>query len=40
MSSFIGACIAAVAIAAIGAIALSFVQQPASVAFATQGVRL
>jgi len=40
MRVFIIACIAAVVIAAIGAVALSFVQEPVSVAFATEGVRL
>lgn len=40
MRSFIIACIAAVAIAVIGAVALNLVQEPASVAFATEGVRL
>jgi hypothetical protein len=40
MRSFIGACVAAVALAAIGAVALSFLQQPAAVAFSTESVRL
>jgi len=40
MRSFVIACIAAIVIAAIGAFALSFVQKPVDVAFATQSVRL
>jgi hypothetical protein len=40
MRSFVIACIAAVVIAAIGAIALDAFQQPASVAFTTEGARL
>lgn len=40
MRSFIAACVAAVVIAAIGAIALNFFQEPVSVAFATGSVRL
>lgn len=40
MRSFIIACIAAVVIAGIGAVALNFIQKPADVAFATEGVRL
>jgi hypothetical protein len=40
MRSFIAACIAAVAIAAIGAIVLDFYQLPADVAFTTKSVRL
>jgi hypothetical protein len=40
MRSFIVACIAAVVIATIGAIALKFIQEPVSVAFATDAVRL
>lgn len=40
MRSFIAGCIAAVVIAAIGAIALNFVQEPVDVAFVTQGARL
>jgi hypothetical protein len=39
MRSFIVACIAAVAIAAIGAVALNFFQEPVTVAFATEGAR-
>jgi len=40
MRSFIIACVAAVVIAAIGAIALNSIQEPVSVAFATGSVRL
>jgi hypothetical protein len=40
MRSFIIACIAAVVIAAIGAVALNSIQQPVGLAFATEGVRL
>jgi len=40
MRSFIVACIAAVVIAAIGAFALSQVQEPVSIAFATRGARI
>ena len=40
MRSFVVACIAAVVIAAIGAVALNFLQQPVDVAFATGAVRL
>jgi len=40
MRSFVIACIAAIVIAAIGAFALSLVQKPVDVAFATQSVRL
>jgi len=40
MRSFIAGCVAAVVIAAIGAIALNFLQEPVDVAFATEGVRL
>jgi hypothetical protein len=40
MRSFIVACIAAVVIATIGAVALNCIQEPVSVAFATEGVRL
>ncbi len=40
MRIFIIACIAAVVIAAVGAVVLSFVQEPVSVAFATGSVRL
>lgn len=39
MRSFVVGCLAAIVIAAIGAFALSSIQQPASVAFTTQGVR-
>jgi hypothetical protein len=40
MRSFILACVAALVIAAVGAIALHFVQEPVDVAFSTVGVRL
>ncbi len=40
MRTFIIACVAAVVVAAVGAIALSFVQEPVSVAFSTESVRL
>ena len=40
MRSFIVACIAAVAIAVIGAFALNYFQEPAAAAFATEMVRL
>ena len=40
MRSFALACIAAIAIAAIGAVVLNFFQEPASVAFTTKAVRL
>ena len=40
MRSFIMACIAAAAIAAIGAIILNFVQEPVDVAFTTESARI
>jgi hypothetical protein len=40
MRSFLAGCIAAVVIAAIGAVVLNFLQEPAAVAFATEAVRL
>jgi hypothetical protein len=40
MRSFITACVAAVVLAAIGATALSFIQEPAGTAFKTSSVRL
>ena len=40
MRSFIVGCIAAVVVAAIGAIVLDFFQEPARVAFASEAVRL
>lgn len=40
MRSFIIACIAAIIIAALGALALSYVQEPVSVAFRTEGARI
>jgi hypothetical protein len=39
MRSFIGACVAAVVIAAVGVTVLSFYQEPVNVAFATESVR-
>jgi hypothetical protein len=40
MRTFIMACIVAVVIAAIGALGLSFVQEPVSVAFTTESARI
>jgi Tfp pilus assembly major pilin PilA len=40
MRIFIAACITAGVLAVIGAIALSYVQEPAKVAFSTEGVRV
>ncbi len=40
MRSFIAACVAAVMIAAVWAVALNSFQKPADVAFSTEGVRL
>lgn len=40
MRSFIAACVAAVVIAALGAVALNFFQEPVNIAFSTQNVRL
>jgi hypothetical protein len=40
MRSFIIACIAAVVIAAIGALGLNFIQEPVNVAFSTEAVRI
>jgi hypothetical protein len=40
MRSFIVACVAAIVVAAVGAIALSYLQEPVSVAFSTESVRL
>ena len=40
MRSFIIACIVAVVIAAIGAVILDFVQEPADVAFTTESARI
>jgi hypothetical protein len=40
MRSFIAACVAAAAIAVIGALALNAAQEPAAVAFSTESVRL
>ena len=40
MPSFIIACIAAIVIAVVSAVVLSHMQEPVSVAFSTEGVRL
>jgi hypothetical protein len=40
MRSFILACIAAVVIAAIGAVILNFIQEPADIAFTTESSRI
>jgi hypothetical protein len=40
MPSFIIACIAAIVIAVVGAVVLNRVQEPVSVAFSTEAVRL
>ena len=40
MRAFVIACVAALVIAAIGAAALSLIQEPVSVAFATGGARI
>ena len=40
MRSFIIACVAAVVIAAIGAMILNFVQEPADVAFTAESARI
>jgi len=40
MRSFITACVAAVVIAAIGALALNSFQEPVAAAFATEAVRV
>jgi hypothetical protein len=40
MRSFIVACIAALVIAAVGAVALNLIQKPVAVAFTTDAVRL
>ena len=40
MRSFIAACIAAIVLAALGAVVLHLLQEPVSVAFSTTGVRL
>ena len=40
MRSFFIACVAAIAIAAIGAITLDFFQEPVAVAFVTESVRV
>jgi hypothetical protein len=40
MRSFIVACVAAIIVAIIGAVALNSVQEPASVAFTTESARI
>ena len=40
MRSFLVACVAAIAIAVIGAIVLNAVQEPVSIAFTTQSARI
>jgi hypothetical protein len=40
MRAFILACVAAIVIAALGAVVLNFLQEPVSVAFTTSSVRL
>jgi hypothetical protein len=40
MRAFVMACVCAVVIAALGGLILNYVQEPASVAFATKAVRL
>ena len=40
MRSFLVACVAAITVAAIGAIALNAVQEPVSIAFATHSARI
>jgi hypothetical protein len=40
MRSFIAGCLAAVVLALVGAVALNLMQEPASVAFSTEAVRL
>ena len=40
MRAFIAACVAAIVIAAVGAVALNQVQESAAVAFTTQGAKL
>ena len=40
MRSFIGACVAAVLIAAVGAAILNFYQVPVQLAYATESVRI
>jgi hypothetical protein len=40
MRSFILACIAAAVIAAIGAVILNFIQEPADIAFTTESARI
>jgi hypothetical protein len=39
MRSFILACVAAIVVAVIAAVALNAVQQPATIAFSTEGAR-
>jgi hypothetical protein len=40
MRNFVIACLVAIVVATIGAVGLNFLQEPASVAFSTQAVRL
>jgi hypothetical protein len=40
MRSFVAACVTAIVIAAIAAVALNAIQKPAETAFATSGVRI
>jgi len=40
MSTFVTACVAAIVIAVIGALALNAIQKPAEVAFSTTAVRI
>lgn len=40
MRTFIAACIAALVVAGIGAVALNLIQKPVDVAFTTESVRL
>lgn len=40
MRSFVIACLAVIVVAAVGAVGLNFIQEPASVAFSTDAVRL
>jgi hypothetical protein len=40
MRAFLVACLVAIAVAAVGAVVLNYVQQPVEQSFATTGVRL
>ena len=40
MRSFLTACIAAIVIALVGALALNFIQKPSEVAYSTNAVRI